>query len=506
MDNLLMKTAQSIDTPILVSGATGYIGGRLVPALLQAGYRVRVLVRDARRLQGRPWLAQVEVVEGDVLQAETLPPALRGAAVAYYLVHSMAASQDFDRRDRQAAQNFAEVARQQGVQRIIYLGGLGDPQANLSHHLRSRQITGKVLRQAGVPLTEFRAAIVVGSGSISFEMIRYLTERIPLMICPRWVYQRVQPIAINDVIAYLVAALNTPASADSVIEIGGADVLTYGEMMLGYARARGLKRWLLPVPFLTPRLSSYWVHLVTPISAALARPLIDGLRNEVIVRDSLAKQLFPEIQPLDYQSALALALTELDAQHIETSWSDALSTSQGDVVPVSLRTHEGMILERRQRIVPASPAQTFRIFSRLGGETGWLYLNLLWQIRGAIDRLFGGVGLRRGRRDPQTVRVGDAIDFWRVEAVEANHRLLLRAEMKLPGKAWLQFEAIPYGEGQTRLVQTAFFAPKGLSGLAYWYLLYPLHSLIFSGMIDRLKQLASQSAAPSSSNPVPRRM
>lgn len=501
-----MVAAQSIDSQILVSGATGYIGGRLVPALLQAGYRVRVLVRDARRLQGRPWLSQVEVVEGDVLQAETLPPALRGVAVAYYLVHSMAASQDFDRRDRQAAQNFAEVAHQQGVQRIIYLGGLGDPQANLSHHLRSRQITGEVLRQAGVPLTEFRAAIVVGSGSISFEMIRYLTERIPLMICPRWVYQRVQPIAINDVIAYLVAALNTPASADAVIEIGGADVLTYGEMMLGYARARGLKRWLLPVPFLTPRLSSYWVHLVTPIPAALARPLIDGLRNEVVVHHPLAKQLFPEIQPLDYQSALALALTELDAQHIETSWSDALSTSQGDVVPVSLKTHEGMILERRQRIVPASPAQTFRAFSRLGGETGWLYLNLLWQIRGAIDRLVGGVGLRRGRRDPETVRVGDAIDFWRVEAVEADRRLLLRAEMKLPGKAWLQFEAIPYGEGQTRLVQTAFFAPKGLLGLAYWYLLYPLHSLIFSGMIEQLKQLASQSAAPSSSNPVPRRM
>ena len=501
-----MTMTQNVVSPILVSGATGYIGGRLVPALLQAGYTVRVLVRDARRLQGRPWLSQVQVVEGDVLQPETLLPALRGVAVAYYLVHSMAASQDFDRRDRQAAQNFAQVARQQGVQRIIYLGGLGDPQANLSHHLRSRQSTGEVLRQAGVPLTEFRAAIVVGSGSISFEMIRYLTERIPVMICPRWVYQRVQPIAINDVIAYLVAALNTPASADAVIEIGGADVLTYGEMLLGYARARGLKRWLLPVPFLTPRLSSYWVHLVTPIPAALARPLIDGLRNEVIVRNPLAKQLFPEIQPLDYQSALALALAELDAQRIETSWSDALATSQGDMAPVSLTTHEGMIIERRQRIVPASPAQTFRAFSRLGGETGWLYLNLLWQIRGAIDRLVGGVGLRRGRRDPETVRVGDAIDFWRVEAVEADRRLLLRAEMKLPGKAWLQFEAIPYGEGQTRLVQTAFFAPKGLSGLAYWYLLYPIHSLIFSGLIDRLKQLAGQAAANSTSNPVPEKV
>lgn len=486
-----MKGISSQEQLVLVTGATGYIGGRLVPALLEAGYRVRVLVRDRSRLQGRPWSNLVEVVEGDVLRPEILPAALSGVSVAYYLVHSMTANPDFDKRDLQAAQNFAQVAQQEGVQWILYLGGLGDPQANLSIHLRSRQQTGEVLRNSGVPVTEFRAAIVVGSGSISFETIRYLTERIPVMICPRWVYQRVQPIAIRDVIAYLIAALETPESADRIIEIGGAEVLTYGEMMLGYAQARGLKRWLLPVPFLTPRLSSYWVHLVTPIPASLARPLIDGLRNEVIVRNPLAQRLFPNIQPLDYQQALALALSELDAQHIETSWSDALSTSQGDVLPVSLSIQEGMILERRQEIVKASPAQTFRTFTRLGGETGWLYLNILWQIRGAIDRLIGGVGLRRGRRDPEGVRVGDAIDFWRVEAVEEDRRLLLRAEMKLPGKAWLQFEAFPYGEGQTRLVQTAFFAPKGLSGLAYWYLLYPIHSLIFSGLIRKLKVLTT---------------
>ncbi len=499
MDTFLNEMNQKTNQRVLVSGATGYIGGRLVPALLEANYCVRVLARDRRRLQGRPWIDRVEVVEGDVLRPETLPPAMQGVTAAYYLVHSMTANADFAQRDLQAAQNFAQAARQAGVQRIIYLGGLGDPQANLSKHLRSRQQTGEVLRQSGVPLTEFRAAIVVGSGSISFEMIRYLTERVPVMICPRWVYQRVQPIAIGDVIAYLIAALETPESANRIIEIGGAEVLTYGEMMLGYAQARGLKRWLLPVPFLTPRLSSYWVHLVTPIPASLARPLIDGLRNEVIVRNSLARQLFPNIQPLDYRQALALALSELDASHIETSWSDALSTSQGDVVPVSLTTQEGMILERRQAVVDAAPAQTFRTFARLGGETGWLYLNFLWQIRGAVDRLIGGVGLRRGRRDPQSVRVGDAIDFWRVEAVEEGRRLLLRAEMKLPGKAWLQFEALPYGEGQTRLVQTAFFAPKGLSGLAYWYLLYPIHSLIFSGLIRKLKALAVLSSEPTNS-------
>ncbi len=486
---------------ILVTGATGYIGGRLVPALLQAGYPVRVLVRDRQRLQGRPWLSQVEVVQGDVLRPETLSAALHGVSVAYYLVHSMTANPDFDRRDLQAAQNFAQAAQQSGVQRLMYLGGLGDPETNLSKHLRSRQQTGDTLRQYGIPLTEFRAAIVVGSGSISFEMIRYLTERIPVMVCPRWVYQRVQPIAISDVIAYLIAALDAPESVDQIIEIGGADVLTYAEMMLGYAKARGLKRWLLPLPFLTPRLSSYWVHLVTPIPATLARPLIDGLRNEVIVRHAVAEKLFPNIRPLDYHGALALALAELDAQHIETSWSDALSTSQGDVIPVLLTTHEGMIIERRQEIVSAPPDQTFRTFAQLGGETGWLYLNLLWRIRGAIDRLIGGVGLRRGRRDPQAVRIGDAIDFWRVEAVEEDRRLLLRAEMKLPGQGWLQFEALPYGDRQTRLIQTAFFAPKGLFGLAYWYLLYPLHSLIFSGLIRKIKLLASLRSAALLSSP-----
>ncbi len=473
---------------VLVTGVTGYIGGRLVPKLLASGYRVRVLVRDRSRLQGRTWLSQVEVLQADVFEPTSLLTAMIGVSAAYYLIHSMSGRADFDQRDIQAARNFGDAARANGVERIIYLGGLGDPAADLSKHLRSRHQTGQALQEAGVPVTEFRAAIVVGSGSISFEMIRYLTERVPVMICPRWVFTRVQPIAISDVLNYLAAALETPQSSGRIVEIGGSDVFTYGDMMLGYARARGLRRWLLSVPVLTPRLSSHWVNLVTPIPASIARPLIDGLRNEVIVRDDSARELFPQIEPMDYPSAVALALADLEAHHIETSWSDALVTSQGDVVPVVLSTQEGMIIERRQQFVPAAPAIVFKMISRLGGQTGWLYLNWVWRVRGWIDRLIGGVGLRRGRRDPESIRMGDVIDFWRVEAVEADKRLLLRAEMKLPGRAWLQFETHSYPGEQTRLVQTTFFASKGLFGLAYWYLLYPIHRLIFAGMIRNLAQ------------------
>ena len=447
---------------VLVTGVTGYIGGRLVPRLLESGYRVRVLVRDQNRLQGRAWLDQVEVVQGDVLNPATLAQAMPGVSAAYYLIHSMSGSADFDQRDLQAARNFGEAARTNAVERIIYLGGLGDAATDLSKHLRSRQETGQALQEAGVPVTEFRAAVVVGSGSISFEMIRYLTERVPVMICPRWVFTRVQPIAISDVLNYLVAVLETPQSSGRMIEIGGSDVITYGDMMLGYARARGLRRWLLPVPVLTPRLSSYWVHLVTPIPADIARPLIDGLRNEVIVREGIAQELFPQIKPMDYSSAVSLALADLEAHHIETSWSDAMVTSQGDVVPVALSTQEGMILERRQQIVSAPPDAVFKMISRLGGQTGWLYLNWTWRLRGWVDRLVGGVGLRRGRRDPDVVRIGDAIDFWRVEAVEPDKRLLLRAEMKLPGRAWLQFEISSPCRGANSPGANSFFCPQGL--------------------------------------------
>ncbi len=468
---------------VLVTGATGYVGGRLIPRLLAAGYQVRVLVRDPARLQGRPWLSHVEIATGDVLQPATLPPAMAGCTAAYYMIHSMGDTADFHQRDLTAARNFGQAAQAAGVQRIVYLGGLGDPAADLSQHLRSRQETGMALAEAGVPVTELRAAIIVGSGSVSFEMIRYLTERLPVMICPQWVYTKVQPIAIRDVLSYLLAVLEVPESAGRVIEIGGRDVLTYGEMMLGYAQVRGLRRRLLPVPVLTPRLSSYWVHLVTPIPAPIARPLIQGLRNEVIVRDDTARRLFPGIQPLDYATAVRLALGKLDAGAVETAWSDALFSSQRDVQPVAFKQQEGLFIDRRQQTTTVTPAAVFRVFSSLGGDRGWLYANWAWRARGIVDRLVGGVGLRRGRRDPEHVHVGDAVDFWRVEAVEPDRLLRLRAEMKVPGRAWLQFEAHAQPNQTTRIVQTAFFAPKGLSGVLYWYGLYPLHNLIFDRML-----------------------
>jgi uncharacterized protein YbjT (DUF2867 family) len=471
---------------ILVTGATGYIGGRLVPRLLEMGYRVRCLVRDPARVQGRPWQQAVDIVAGDVLEPETLTSSMRGVQVAYYLVHSLGAGADFHQRDLIAATAFGVAAAAAGIERIIYLGGLAEASSGLSEHLRSRQQTGESLRSSGVPVTEFRASVIVGSGSLSFEMIRYLAERVPVMICPRWVYTRTQPIGIRDVLEYLTAALAVPESRGRLIEIGGSDVVTYGDMMKIYAEVRGLKRWMLPVPVLTPRLSSFWVNLVTPIPGSIARPLIEGLRNESIVGDSGARQLFPQIQPAGYRTSVERALDRLQASSVETTWSDALSTNRSDVPPVILANQEGMILEHRQRIVSASPAGVFAIFTGLGGRRGWLYMNWAWALRGFVDQMIGGVGLRRGRRHPDAVRVGDALDFWRVEAVEPGRLLRLRAEMKVPGKAWLQFQVTPRDNQTSLLSQTAFFAPKGLPGWLYWYALYPIHKVIFSGCIDQI--------------------
>lgn len=488
----MATTIDSRSTSVLVTGATGYIGGRLVPALLEAGYDVRVLARDPSRLEGRTWLDQVEIIQGDVLDPETLGQALRGINAAYYLIHSMRGGEDFQKKDITAARNFASSARQQGVQRVIYLGGLGDSDENLSEHLRSRQQTGQALREFDVPVTEFRAGVIVGSGSLSFEMIRYLTERIPVMIGPKWVYTHVQPIGIRDALAYLVSALSTPASSGEIIEIGGSDVMTYRDMMLGYAKARGLRRWLIPVPVLTPRLSSYWVHLVTPIPSDIARPLIEGLRNEVIVHSELAQTVFPDIHPVSYDVAVRRALEKLDASEVETRWVDSLGSSQPGQAPAILDDHEGMMLETRRLVVDASPSAIFRAFTSLGGTNGWLYFNWAWRLRGAMDRLVGGVGLRRGRRHPHDLRVGDAIDFWRVEAIEWDKMLRMRAEMKVPGRAWLQFNIEAQGNEKVQLIQTAYFAPRGLFGLLYWYGLYPLHSLIFSGMIRGLAKRAEE--------------
>ncbi|MBI4732232.1 MAG: DUF2867 domain-containing protein, partial [Chloroflexi bacterium] len=469
--------------PILVTGATGYIGGRLVPRLLAAGYRVRVLVRDRKRLEGRPWASQVEVTEGDALDPVFLAAVLDGVSAVYYLIHGMQGGKASAERDIQAARTFAAEAGKARLERIIYLGELADPAAGLSPYLRARRETGHILKNGRVPVTEFRAGMVIGSGSVLFEMVRYLAERQPAFICPKWWFTPAQPIAIRDVLSYLIAALETPASLNQTIEIGGASRLTYAEMLLGYARQRGLKRLLIPTPFYTPRLSAYWVHMVTPVHWRVVLPLIEGLHAESLVNSDTARLLFPQIEPLDFETAVRLALGRVASDDVETSWMDALVVSQGDQRPVTLTVTEGMMLETRRLALDLPPAAVFRAYTGLGGERGWLYLNWTWVVRGWMDKLFGGVGLRRGRRHPDEARVGEALDFWRVEAVEPERLLRLRAEMKVPGKAWLEFQSIPQPDGKTLLIQTAYFAPRGISGFLYWYSLYPIHGFIFSGLI-----------------------
>ena len=469
------------------------MGGRLVPRLLDAGYSVRCLARDPSRLQGRSWQG-VEIVQGDLLAPATLSVALKEVEIAYYLVHSMAAGEvGFEERDRQAARNFTRAALEAGVKRIIYLGGLGENGDGLSPHLRSRQEIGQTLRSSGLPVTEFRAAIIVGSGSVSFEMLRYLTERLPMMICPRWVNTPCQPISIRDVLAYLIAAPGEPDSTGRIIEIGGSDVLTYREMLLGYAEVRGLRRLLIRVPLLTPRLSSYWVNLVTPIPTSISRPLIEGLRSPVIVTGSAAKELFPQIKPMSYKAAVRLALQRIDLNLVETNWASSLrSASYARPSATHLQVEQGMIIERRERIVNAVPEQVYKVFASIGGSKGWYYANWLWRLRAVLDRLVGGVGMRRGRRDPLDLVPGDALDWWRVEAVEQGKLIRLRAEMRVPGNAWLEFRADPCADGASNLQQIAYFQPKGLFGQLYWYALYPIHRLIFWGMVNAIAQSAER--------------
>lgn len=474
----------------LVTGATGYIGGRLVAQLLLRGHRVRCLARDPGQIEGR-W-PEVEVAGGDVLRPESLPSALEGIDAAYYLIHSMAAGEHgFAERDLQAADNFARAARGAGVKRIIYLGGLGSADDKLSPHLRSRQETGRHLAAHGVPVTEFRAGVIVGSGSLSFELIRYLAERLPLMICPRWIQTRIQPIGVLDVMRYLTDCLEVPESAGRILEIGGRDILSYADMVRVYARVRGLRRRLVHVPILTPRLSSYWIDIVTPIPSDIARPLIEGLRNEVIVRDPTAREMFG-FEPMSYEAAVRLALERWISGQVKTVWSTSSAAFGTESHAVHLSNLEGLIQERRQLPCGAPAARVFRVFTSLGGRRGWLYANWLWALRGLLDRLIGGVGMRRGRRSPHLLRVGDAVDFWRVEALAPDRLLRLRAEIKLPGQAWLQFEVLPDGDSRSVLTQTAFFEPKGVSGWWYWNALYPLHKLIFRGLARAVARSAER--------------
>lgn len=465
---------------ILLTGATGYVGGRLQRALEDCGYRLRCIARRPQALRGRAG-TNSEVVFGDCFQPESLSAAMAGVHTAYYLVHSMGSSDSFEAQDRQAASNFAQAARQAKVRRIIYLGGLGE--GALSPHLRSRQEVGKALASTGLEVIEFRASIVIGSGSLSFEIIRALVERLPVMICPAWVSMAAQPIGIEDLVRYLVEALDLAEGAPLIIEIGGADQVSYEDIMREYARQRNLRRYMISVPVLTPRLSSLWLGLVTPVYARIGRKLVDSIRNPTVVRDPIALTLF-SVRPQGIREIIARAIANEDREFAATKWSDALS-SRGEESSWGGVRFGNRIVDSRQASVPCSSACAFRAIRRIGGETGWYYGDWLWQVRGFVDLLCGGVGVRRGRRDPEQLQVGDTLDFWRVEAFEPNKRLLLAAEMKLPGRAWLEFVVEDRGESSL-IRQTAIFDPVGVAGLMYWYVLYPAHKLMFGKMLDAI--------------------
>ena len=484
------QTTPPTSGPILVTGASGYVGGRLVHRLLESGYRVRVLARDPARLQGRPWLDKVEVMQGDALLPETLAPALAGVSTAYFLIHGMQGGQVNAARDMSVARNFAEAADAARIGRIIYLGELVDPTARLSPYLRSRHETGYILRQGRVPVTEFRAGMIVGSGSVLFEMVRYLAERELLLVCPHWFYSKAQPIAIRNVLDYLVGALSQPESTGKLLEIGGATRLRYADMLMEYARVRGLKRILIPTPFNLPRLSAYWVHMITPVSYNTVMPLIEGLSADSIVNNEQARQLFPDIQLLDFETAVRYAMIKIENGDIESSWSDALVTSAGDIQPYRFAMVEGMYIEKRQVLVDLPASYVFRSFSGIGGQRGWLYMDWAWAIRGWMDKAVGGVGVRRGRRHPDEIWVGEALDFWRVEAVTPDRAMRLQAEMKVPGKAWLEFQSTPQSAEKTLLTTTAYFEAHGLFGFLYWYAMWPFHRFIFDGMTRALAQRA----------------
>jgi uncharacterized protein YbjT (DUF2867 family) len=466
---------------VLLTGATGYIGGLLLPRLQARAHRVRCLARRPERLQGRV-PPGTEIVAGDCLDERSLRAAMSGIEVAFYFVHSMAGAAAFEDLDREAASRFGAAAARAGVRRIVYLGGLGDERDDLSPHLRSRRETGDALRASGVPVTELRCSIVIGAGSLSFEMVRALVERLPVMICPKWVSVKAQPIAVEDVISYLVAAAEDTDPEGRVCEIGGPDVVSYGDIMREFARQRGLRRWLVPVPVLTPRLSSLWLRLVTPLYAHVGRWLIDGMRNRTVVVDPEPARRYG-VAPRGLTQAVAEAVRQRRERTEALLAEVAGPDSQAALT--ALRS-SGCLLDSRERADAAPAARAFVAIRTIGGDNGWYFGNLLWRLRGWIDTAVGGVGLRRGRRDPDACRVGDVVDFWRVVAFEADRRLTLCAEMKMPGRAWLQFDVVPGEGGTARIRQTALFDPRGVLGLLYWTCLLPAHAFIFGGLLREL--------------------
>jgi len=492
--------------PVLVTGATGYIGGRLVPQLLSAGHAVRCLARTPSKLADEAWIDDVEVVRGDVTDDDALDSALAGVHVAYYLVHSMGGPADFDAEDRRAARTFRDAAARAQVGRIVYLGGLGDDDdPNLSRHLRSRHEVGRLLASGPVTVTELRAAVIIGSGSASFEMLRYLVEVLPVMVTPRWVDNRCQPISIRDVLAWLVDCAGLGPGDDEVLEIGGPEVLTYRQMMQAYADVAGLaRRIVISVPVLTPKLSSLWVGLVTPLPAGLAKPLVESLINDVVVTRP-PRRTVGDCPALSFRGALGLALQRSAEMQVATRWSDAAlpGHSPADPLPTDPDWAGGsLLIDESAASSKASPSALFRTVAGIGGDRGWYVTPALWSARGWLDKVVGGVGMRRGRRHPDRLWVGDALDFWRVEAVETDHLVRLRAEMRLPGEAWLEWRIAPDGDG-SHLTQQAIFYPRGLAGRAYWYALIPFHALIFGRLARRLASAAARADQTDGPAPVP---
>lgn len=476
---------------VLMTGATGYVGSRLIPRLIYGNYDIRAISRSVTKLDSRPWADndRVETMEANALDKESMVRACRGCDAAYYLIHSMGAGDDdFEEMDRRAARNFVEAAEQANLDQIIYLGGLGDEDKELSRHLKSRSEVARILQDGDVPVTVLRAAIIIGSGSVSFEILRYLVERLPVMTTPKWVHTKNQPIAIRNVLNYLVGCLEEPATRGETFDIGGPEVLTYGELMQKYAQAAELpERLIIPLPFLTPKLSAYWVHLVTPVPSSIAYPLIEGLQSPVVcednrIRDYIDQDLIP------IKRAIELALERTSTDSVVSRWSDA-----GDLPPAEWSDEEdpewagGDLFEDRRRVrIETDPATVWDVIIRIGGENGWYFANWLWFLRGLLDRIFGGVGLRRGRRSPDELQVGDALDFWRVLELEESRKLKLVAEMKLPGEATLEFRIDEDSDGTVEVDQIARFRPSGLMGLLYWYAVFPLHGYMFFGMLNNI--------------------
>ena len=483
-----LKTRTGKPALVLVTGATGYIGGRLVTHLLEVGYRVRVFARQADRLRDYPWISKVEVVEGDANDVAALNTALKSVDIAYYMLHALNLTDNFEKEEKVLAEKFATAALANKLKRIVYLGGIITKGQELSPHLASRALTGEILRNSGVPTIELRAGVVIGSGSASFEMLRYLTERLPIMTTPKWVLNQIQPIAIRDVLRYLVGAAAIDKKITGAFDVAGPDLFTYAEMMQQYAEAAGLRRRIIiPIPVLTPKLSSGWVGLVTPVPFQLARRLVDSLKNDVIADNGPIRELIadPKSGLTPFKTAVKLALTRLKTSSVETRWTDAsVPFAPSDPLPTDPDWAGGSLYTDVRTVESTQSAeQVFARIEAIGGDHGYSTATWAWQLRGLMDRLVGGVGLRRGRRDPDHLVVGEALDFWRVEEIKRPNLLRLRAEMKMPGRAWLEWSVIPNADGKgCKVVQRAIYVPRGLWGHLYWWAVWPMHGLVFPSM------------------------